>query len=824
MAAVALIAAILLVGDVVREFRRLNHASSDNTHWVLSQAEVEFLEFSNAIIAGQNGAPLSDVVMEFDIFYSRMTTLGTGSLYADLRRIPAYGEPIEQIRQQLDDMIPTIDGPREELAAALPDLQAQAALMRLELRDAATTSLAYFSQQSDASRENVAATLLKLAGLTIAMLLALLAAVARSRMDGRQIERRGAELADAYARLNTILDTSLDGVIVSDTEGRILTFNTAAERMFQYRYEEVYKRLISDVMIPEHLRAAHDDGMRRMSETTDHKIIGKGRVRLEAKRRNGDIFPIEVALQTARAGGEDVIIGFMRDISHRVKAENELLDARDRALAGEKAKAEFLAMMTHEIRTPLNGLLGNLALLKQTELTDAQKLNVRDMDISGDLLMHHVDSVLDVARFESGQTSTQQDVVNIGALLQEIVDGQSTAAQNHGNWLSWTWAGPALEWVSLDESRLKQVLLNLVGNAIKFTRDGEITIEIEHWDEAGQTVLDIRVADTGVGIPEDQQARVFEDFHTISHGGTIQQSVGGTGLGLGIARRFVEALGGQMGLESELGMGSTFWISLPVELAEPPAAEVTAAEEPPKDMPPQNILLVEDNQINRDLARNMLQHLGHHVTEACNGQEAVDLAETQQFDLILMDIRMPVMDGLTATHKIRGGNGPNKAVPIVAVSANVLPEARDRFLAAGMSSLLPKPMDPKGLARVIGRFGREDKNAAAAPSGQPVAVTPAPSGPPASDVPPQVQALMDRYTAEVSAFFDGLAKQPDRFDEIAEEAHRLAGSAAAFGQKRLRATLIEVELLAEDRDLNGVVEAMDKARTAWVEAPAPKID
>lgn len=843
----AIVAAGFLVFEVLREFRLLSTASSDNTHWVLSQTEVEFLEFRSALIAARHPEAgedeLDQVVIEFDVFYSRMTTLGTGQLYTELRTIPGFADPVADIRARLDAMIPVIDGPRDDLATALPRLLAEADTMRLPLRGLATTGLQYFAASSDESRTSVADTLMRLAVLTATMLLALIVAIARIRRTGLQTERRGKQLSEAYARLNTILDTSLDAVIVADMQGHILTFNPAAERIFGYRYAEVYGKNLAEIIVPDHFREAHEAGMARMRETGEAKVVDHGRVRLEARRRNGEVFPVELALQKARAGGEEVVIGFLRDISHRVAAETEIMEARDRALAGEKAKAEFLAMMTHEIRTPLNGLLGNLALLKKTPLNSQQAHHLRNMDISGALLMHHVDAVLDVARFEAGAVKAQEDTVHLGQLLQDIVDAQASAAMAGGNRIGWEWSGAALTWVRVDASRLRQVLVNLVGNAIKFTRDGRIQIEAETLppEDGTRPMVEIRVIDTGIGIAEEELGKVFDDFHTI--GGAEASTVGGTGLGLGIARRFMQALGGEIGVESTPGEGSAFWVRFPVTPAEAPAPDTDRPEAPPPDTAPCRILLVEDNEINLDLARHMLRGLGHSVTEARDGRAAVALAGAEPFDMILMDVRMPVLNGLDATRAIRAGAGPNATTPIIAVSANVLPEARDRFVAAGMTGFLAKPLSPDSLARVIARYAPQaPPPASAAPSaplkdggaaapaetpGQPplphaAEINAAPQGAGAAPPPSPLAALMARYQSEVDALLAlDLAATP--FDNLAEQAHRVAGSAAAFGQTGLRAALVTVEMAAESGDAEAVALAMEEARAARDTDPDPTL-
>jgi CheY-like chemotaxis protein/anti-sigma regulatory factor (Ser/Thr protein kinase) len=404
--------------------------------------------------------------------------------------------------------------------------------------------------------------------------------------------------------------------------------------------------------------------------------------------------------------------------------------------------------------------------------------------------------------------------------MQDLVDSQTSAAEVNGNVLEWAWVGAALDWVQLDASRLQQVMLNLVGNAIKFTRQGHIQIEMEQipaveiaeetvaGSSEGATFLEVRIIDTGVGIAEADLARVFEDFQTIAS--PLAHSTAGTGLGLGIAQRFVRAMGGEIGAESTVGEGSVFWLRLPVMPTAKPAQDRIRAQ-PDSQTPERDILVVEDNEINLQLARDMLRRQGHKVTIARNGEDGVEAAASHRFDLILMDIRMPVMDGLAATRAIREGQGACREVPIVALSANVLPESRTRFIAGGMSDFLGKPLVKEELMQVIARFCGD--------AHQPAAET---SPPEAAPQDPMAH-LKARYVAETDALFDWLAETPQDWTEIADRAHRIAGSAAAFGHADLRMTLLHVEAAAEAADPAALQAAVRDARDAWQAAPAPSL-
>ncbi|WP_233133017.1 hybrid sensor histidine kinase/response regulator [Actibacterium pelagium] len=807
MAALCAATIVFLAIEITRDLRLLSSARSDNAQWTLSQAEVEFLDFQFVVEQARNSSDpdLASVRREFDIFYSRIRILARGDLYAPLRGVPEFDRALTASLSALDQMIPIIDGPDQDLTTALAPISEMMALLRPAVRELANSGLHVFAEDSDDSRIALSYTLLRLGGLAVCLVIALLYLLQHARKVGHEAKTRRSEAEGAFRRLNTVLQTSLDAVVVANKKGAILQVNAAAEKIFLINANEVVGKSIGEIFVPDHLRDAHEAGMARHAADGSKHVVGHGRVRLEGKRQNGEVFPVELALETAQSGDEDIIIGFLRDISPLVEAENELVDARDKAVAGEKAKADFLAMMTHEIRTPLNGVLGNLSLLEDTNLSERQARYTRNMDISGKLLMAHVDAVLDIARFESGATQSRTEPVHIGHLMQDIVDSQLSAAEAHGNLLEWSWIGPSESWIEADPSRLQQVILNLVGNAIKFTRNGRIAIELERSEGDGSGQIEIRIIDTGIGISEEDLPRVFNDFESLH--APLEDGVAGTGLGLGIARRFVEAIGGEIGAESTLGEGSVFWFTFPFKRAE--AQLDSTPEAPTLEARALTILVVEDNEINLHLTNEILTRLGHEVIEARNGQEAVHIAETQAFDLILMDIRMPVMDGLAATKAIRDGNGPCKYIPIVALSANVLPDARDRFTAGGMSGFLGKPLNRDELQIVLNNV-----------SGSKDAATAAPKKTEENDA---IRGFIDRYLVESKELFDWLDTTPDDLSAIADRCHMIAGSAAAFGQADLREVLVQVERHADAGDQPAMLEAIRLARKAWKEAPEPSV-
>ncbi|MEQ8877091.1 MAG: ATP-binding protein [Phycisphaerales bacterium] len=815
-----------LSSEVISDLERQRSASSDNVQWTLTQVEVEHLSLLNALEHHMHApegllpiaADLDEVRRQFDIFYSRVDTLNSSRLFAELRADPEFSEPLEAVTGFLERTVPLIDGPNAELEGEVIATWEEAREIRGDVREIAIGGLSYFARTADARRDDTARTLAHLAALSAVLLLALALVSLYLLYVNNVTRRRGDALGRANHRMNTILSTSLDGVIVTDTEGRVMEFNPAAEAIFKYSLEEARGRTIDKLIVPPDMRDAASVDMRQMRWGDEQPVVGQGRIQLEAMRANGKVFPAELALQSAHDGDEEIVIGFVRDISKRKANEAELISARDRALAGEKAKADFLAVMSHEIRTPLNGLLGNLSLLKNARPTQEQARFINNMEVSGQVLLNHVDTVLDIARFEAGKLSVKREAADLGALMQEIVDGQSGNAASRGNVIEWQWVGAARPWVATDTQRLRQILLNLVGNAIKFTEDGRVSLEVEVAEPGGDgqaPVYEFRVIDTGIGIAEEHLERVFEDFHT--RDASLGRSAGGTGLGLGIARRFAKAMGGDIGVESTPGEGSVFWVRLPLKEAEATAQERRETRTP-GPVEGLELLVVEDNPINLEVIRNMLKIDGHKVTEATDGKSGVDAAMARRFDAILMDISMPVMDGPTATRHIREGGGPSSDVPILAVSANVLPDAVEGFREAGMNAFLGKPISLSALRQALASVTGEEADAAgdteAAGEAQLTSIR-------ANLGEAAFAGLVAQLVEEGDALIPRLARPgrtEEALNELAAECHKFAGSVAMFGALDMRDVLVEFETAAKAGEVDALATLALRAKGVWSRA------
>ncbi|KIN60376.1 Sensory box histidine kinase/response regulator [Sulfitobacter noctilucae] len=798
---VVMCAIVFLTWNVSREIEELSSASSDNVQWSLSQTEVEFQEFSGRI---RVGADLASIRRRFDIFYSRINTVSQAQVFEELRADQEFLATLQRIQDWLDTTATFIDADDVALTGSLPRLASLVQDIRPDVRKLSNSGLKIFAQNADRQRADVALTMIELA-LALAVLIAALgiSVLYLVRMN-EKMRRQERARRQTGARMNTVINTSLDGVIISDDAGHIIEFSPAAEEIFGHRAEDVVGRELGAIIVPDHMRAGHEAGMERMRKGGEKRVVGKGRVQLEAKRSDGSIFPVELAIQSAVTEEGDIFIAFLRDITQQKADEAELVDARDKAIAGEKSRSDFLATMSHEIRTPLNGLLGNLSLLRDTTLSGKQDTYMRNMETSGRLLLSHVSDVLDITRYDSGKVSVNLEPMNVSDLLQDIIDSQSGMASTQETTLDWGWDGPAQHWITSDCERLQHVLMNLIGNAVKFTKRGRVSVTAS-WHKGEMT---FEIEDTGAGIPEDLQDRIFDDF--VTGNAAYDRDVGGTGLGLSIAKRFVDMLGGEIMVASEIGVGSTFRVAIPAKAAEA-APEPGNLIERRAVMAPLRVLVVEDNEINRFVVREMLQADGHEVSEAHDGQQGVDKAAVDKFDLILMDISMPVLDGRSATRQIRQGNGASRNARIVALTANVMPSERDDFLAQGMDGVLTKPLRKSDLLAVLGKEG------ATTPAETPVLIDHAHNAETYEVIGAEnYPKLLARYSAEAETLIEWLQGDArlDRND-IAAETHKIAGNAALFGATAFRDALVLIERSAKAGEDAAVMAAIATLPDIW---------
>lgn len=516
----------------------------------------------------------------------------------------------------------------------------------------------------------------------------------------RRIVERTAELRDANERL---LDTQFAmeevGIGISwvdfDT-GRFTYANQHAAAMLGYEVDEYLRLSVWDID-PHFPAASYQD--------ICNELRNKGHLQFESEQRtrDGRLIPVEISIyyQPAEQTGDARLIVFQSDISGRHEAQRALLAAKEAAEAANRAKSAFLANMSHEIRTPLNAILGLNHLMRNEDLSPKQRQRLEKMDGAGRHLLSLINDILDLSKVEAGGMVLERRDFHLSAILESVVDIVRDTAHAKKISLSVDAEGVPV-WLCGDETRLRQSILNFVGNAIKFTDRGSVAVRARLLDERGDILrLRFEVQDTGIGLTREQCGRLFQAFEQADTSTT--RKYGGTGLGLALTRRLVELMGGVVGVESEVGKGSTFWFEVPLQRGkagelpvEGGRGKVSDSMMLGDDYPGAHILLAEDNEVNVEVVVDLLKDVGLVVTVARNGREAVECCRKQRFGLVLMDMQMPELNGPEATRLIRQ-DGLNVDTPIIALTANAFAEDRQACLDSGMNDVLTKPVDPDQL-------------------------------------------------------------------------------------------------------------------------------
>ncbi len=780
----------------------------------------------------------------------------------------------------------------------------------------------------------------------------------------RELESKVAARTAELEGLAAIVNASADAIVGSDTEGVITSWNPGAERQYGYTAAEAVGRYF-DFLTPGHLRDAHAAVLATIREGG-----AAGNYETKMARKDGSL--VSVSLTVSPVIGEQGIRGIAvigQDITARKAAEVELLNAREAALEASKLKSEFLATMSHEIRTPMNGVIGLTALLLDTPLTDMQRRYAEGVKLAGEALLTLINDILDFSKLEAGKNTLELAPFDPRILVEEVASLVAETARGKQLEFIAHCLPEVPDWLTGDAGRIRQILLNLASNALKFTESGEVAIQVGVVEQdADQAVLRFEVRDTGIGIAPEDHERLFESFSQADASTT--RKYGGTGLGLAISRRLTEAMGGEIGLTSAVGEGSTFWFEIPLPMAAAPKpskiatrnllaglkalivddnatnrfvleSQLTAwrmksdavadapiglvhareaadsgtpydialidmympdmdglelarrmrADPALQDIPlmlltssPQiskeelaaagigewlqkpirsselyngllhvlvetevavsdleqekpdessasrgRILVVEDNEVNQMVAREMVKKLGYEVDIVANGKEAVTATDAVSYSAVLMDCHMPVMDGFEATRTITARRGRAARPPIIAMTAGALDGDRERCLAAGMDDYLAKPVELTALAQALARWVSSESGSPAEGEEPPTLSTDAgPAIDPArlADLrdlgpadgwgllPAAVEAFRRQVPSNLAALEQAL--NDGGGEALAQAAHKLKGSSANIGATGAAGLCEQLERLTESSDVQSGYLLLERLRAELV--------
>ncbi len=517
----------------------------------------------------------------------------------------------------------------------------------------------------------------------------------------RKVEEK--RFSQREALIEKILDSLPISIYVKDAQGCFKFFNKQAEAYSGFLRGEVVGRTDYEIYPLE--VAKKNIGEDQAAKTKNDIIFYEEEVDINFQPH----WHLKGRIPLKRIDNVDDDIwslGFAMDITYQKRVEEKLKQAKNKAEVAGRAKVDFLSVMSHEIRTPLNAVIGTSYLLLEMNLLPEEHEHAKTIKSSGEHLLHLINDILDSNKLDAGKMTLENHTMDLKVQAQTVVSIVLTTARAKDLPVKVEYADELNQFYKGDESRLRQILLNFLSNGVKFTESGEVVLRISQSIEVGE-VPNIRfeVIDTGMGIPEDKIGMLFSEFTQVDASTT--RKFGGTGLGLSICKKLVEAMNGKIGVTSQAGKGSCFWFEIPMLNVSDAEAEKVLVKDLAELEKSLNILVAEDNLPNQLLIKAILKKKGHKITIVDNGLKAVEAIKdgSEQFDLILMDMQMPVLDGLAATVNIRDLDVEKANVPIIALTANVMEGDKERVLKAGMNDYLTKPIDIKALNNALRLWG-----------------------------------------------------------------------------------------------------------------------
>lgn len=599
-------------------------------------------------------------------------------------------------------------------------------------------------------------------------------------------------------QLRFVTDHMHDTITQIDVNGHIEYCSPSHETLLGYKVEDISKGTIYE-LIPDHDREI----LKRMIQKC---VDSKDNLKFEIRFLNAKRAPVwvEIMMKYIVNDADISLLLFGRDVTQRRISEQEMIHSKELAIAANKAKSQFLANMSHEIRTPLNGIIGMANVSLMMESSKKQKDNITMIKQSAENLLKIINSVLDFSKIEAGKMQLEKHRFNVRQELKKILHPFRIEANGKEIKYNYDIDVGINEMLIGDPTRVGQVLTNLLGNAIKFTEFGSVSCEVRLLKESdeSQTLMFV-IEDTGIGIKEEHQSKVFNSF---SQGdGSITRKFGGTGLGLNITKKIVEMMKGTISFESTYGAGTTFKVIIPLlksEGAHDDDSKEQIIEAETKGVG-YNILVVEDDEINKKLAHRLLRRKGYGITLVNNGQEAVDIYENGRFDLILMDIQMPVMDGLTATKLIREKDTEN--VPIVALTAYAIKGDKEKFLQRGMDDYISKPIDLDEFYATLDKHLKPKKKSDDAISN---ILSRLKQGSEEGNVSDTINQNFDKLNMQLKYIASSIEKK--QYEKLEERCYAFKNFVSSIKLKQLRQLVFNLEMSIRKEDDDKILEQFGK--------------
>lgn len=623
-----------------------------------------------------------------------------------------------------------------------------------------------------------------------------------------------------------ILETTIEGIIGLNTEGHITFMNAAAEKMLEHGGGIMGQSIQMIMQEPNNAVEFDQTALPVFSALAD----GVGHhVKDELFwRKDGSAFPVEYVCVPIKEQGEVVgaVLTF-EDIAERKDLEEAITQARESALESARLKSEFLANVSHEIRTPMNGIIGMTNILLDSDLTLSQRQTAQTIRSSANSLLAIINDTLDLSRIESGKLRFEPRGFSLRNLVESVIEFFAESARAKSIALDSLFDDEISDIFFGDDGRLRQILINLIGNAIKFTDEGCVILRVIKEDETeSQTTLRFKVQDTGAGISETEQQRLFQPFSQVNS--KLARKHGGTGLGLAISKQIVELMGGQIGVVSERGEGSTFWFTVKLEKglkenAIAPQQKAVAITEnvvsnipvfPHEDLSHLKVLVAEDNPVNQQVTLYYLKKLNINADVVINGLEVLSALSRSSYDVVLMDCMMPEMDGYETTRLIREG-ADSKRIKIIAMTANAMQGERERCIEAGMDDYLSKPIAEEELNAMLARCSSQ------AESNAPDALKEVIDRKVLDNLYSLEQngsthiasEILDTYISHAFNCLQGLKAALENNDAVAtiNAAHSLKGSSSTLGMKNMAEFCDKLEAKGKSNDLTNARELLNQA-------------